>query len=343
MKNFFAAILFFFLFHSTRAQLPVANFIVDDTTLCPGTCTNFTSISSNATSYQWTFTGASPSTSTVANPQGICYNTPGIYSVTLIATNSISSDTLTISNCVRVYPYPPTLGVMNHGDTLFLQQGLFPHYQWYLNGVALPSDTLYWHVAIPDGIHTPVGTDSNGCEVEAVDFSFPANPDFIPSDSEICEGSCINIINLSTPSIDTTYHQWHFYGASPSTSLDWNPQNICYNSAGTYIIKLVMLSVLHSYSDSVIVNVLPCSGILENSLQQFSLSPNPFSSQLILHFQAPQNSNGFLKIFNSLGEIILEKKITMQDQQINLAETSNGIYVVVLQTEKGVFIERVVK
>jgi PKD repeat protein len=327
----------------SMAQLPVADFSVDDSTICPGTCTNFTSLSTNATSYHWTFSGANPSTSTTADPQGICYNAPGIYSVKLIASNSNGSDTLTITNCVRVYPYPPPLGLINHGDTLIDPQGLFAHYQWYLNGVLIPDDTLYWHVAIPDGWHSPVGTDLNGCEVEAADFSFPANPDFITSDSEFCAGSCINLVNLSTPSIDTTAHQWHFYGAFPSTSLDWNPQNICYNSAGTFMIKLVMLSSLHSYSDSFMVNVLPCTGILENISHQLSLSPNPFSTQLNLRFQIPQNSTAILKIINSIGESMVEKEIKLEDQMVNLEAFPNGIYLLAILSGNEIFTQKILK
>ena len=53
--------------------------------ICPGTCTDFTNLSTNATSFEWTFTGANPSSSTDVSPTSICYNTPGSYPVTLIA------------------------------------------------------------------------------------------------------------------------------------------------------------------------------------------------------------------------------------------------------------------
>ena len=53
--------------------------------ICPGTCTDFVNLSQNATTYQWTFTGANPSVSVDANPTNICYNSPGNYAVTLIA------------------------------------------------------------------------------------------------------------------------------------------------------------------------------------------------------------------------------------------------------------------
>ena len=77
------------------AAIPVASFEAS-AFLCPGTCTEFINTSSNAVSYQWFFPGATPLSSTDANPINICYNVPGTYDVTLIASNPISSDTLLI-------------------------------------------------------------------------------------------------------------------------------------------------------------------------------------------------------------------------------------------------------
>ncbi|MCX6296269.1 MAG: gliding motility-associated C-terminal domain-containing protein, partial [Bacteroidetes bacterium] len=59
-------------------------------------CVNFTDLSTNSpTSWNWSFPGGSPATSTSQNPTSICYNANGSYSVTLIATNADGSDTIT--------------------------------------------------------------------------------------------------------------------------------------------------------------------------------------------------------------------------------------------------------
>ena len=108
--------------------------------LCPGSCTNYNNLSTNATSYLWSFPGGNPSSSTDANPQGICYNTPGHYAVTLIATNSFGSDTLSLNNYVTVYPFPAPQGINQSGDSLIANQGAVS-YQWYHNGVLIPGAT----------------------------------------------------------------------------------------------------------------------------------------------------------------------------------------------------------
>jgi len=137
--------------------------------LCPGTCTNFTNHSQHGTSYLWSFPGATPSSSVDVNPTNICYNSPGTYAVSLIVTNSVGSDTLTLNNYITIYPYPPPQGILQNGDTLFANQGS-NSYQWYFSGTLIAGATNYFYVATQSGDYNVVCTDGNGCEVEAVIF-----------------------------------------------------------------------------------------------------------------------------------------------------------------------------
>jgi len=154
------------------AYMPVALFNAPNH-ICPGTCTGFNNNSLGATSFLWSFPGAVPSTSTDQDPANICYNTPGTYSVTLIASNSNGSDTLALNNYITVYPYPPPQGISQSGDTLFAIQGAVS-YQWYFNGIIVNGATNYFYVAQASGSYNVVCTDANGCEVEAVIFDVTA-------------------------------------------------------------------------------------------------------------------------------------------------------------------------
>jgi len=84
---------------------PVADFFTNDRFLCEGTATNFFDNSFNGvpTSWQWTFNGGTPSTSTDQNPQGISFS-PGIHQITLTASNAVGSSTRTIDTLIRVLP-----------------------------------------------------------------------------------------------------------------------------------------------------------------------------------------------------------------------------------------------
>lgn len=148
--------------------LPTALFTASNH-ICPGTCTGFTNLSLNATSYSWIFNGANPGTSTDINPVNICYSNPGTYDVSLIATSAAGSDTLTLPNYITVYPYPPPQGITQSGDTLFANPGAVT-YQWYLDGDSIPGATDYFYVASTGGDYNVVATDPNNCEVEAAIF-----------------------------------------------------------------------------------------------------------------------------------------------------------------------------
>jgi len=142
--------------------------------MCPGTCVDFTNLSFQATSYQWSFPGASPDTSSVANPQNICYPNPGSYDVRLIASNANGSDTLLLTNYITVYPSPPPQSITQSGDTLFAIAGA-SSYQWYFNGNIISGATNYFFPAQTSGDYNVVATDGNGCEVEAAVFNVTAS------------------------------------------------------------------------------------------------------------------------------------------------------------------------
>jgi len=164
---------FYIYVSNCGTAIPAAAF-TSDTSICPGTCIDFTNLSVNATAYLWNFTGANPSTSTDANPLNVCYTNPGTYEVQLIAMNAAGNDTLTVPNYINVLPYPPPQGIMQSGDTLFANPGA-TSYQWYFNGNLISGATDYFYIAPSSGDYNVVATDVNGCEVEAVIFNVLAS------------------------------------------------------------------------------------------------------------------------------------------------------------------------
>lgn len=81
----------------------VAGFTMNSATICEGQSIQFTNTSLNATSYQWTFTGGTPSSSTQTNPL-VTYATGGTYNVQLIATGPGGSNTITQQVTVNYLP-----------------------------------------------------------------------------------------------------------------------------------------------------------------------------------------------------------------------------------------------
>ncbi len=77
------------------ANTPSAAFNATPTTVCTNMPITFNgTLSSDATSYSWNFTGGTPATSNIPTPT-VTYASPGTYPVFLTATNSCDNDTLT--------------------------------------------------------------------------------------------------------------------------------------------------------------------------------------------------------------------------------------------------------
>jgi PKD repeat protein len=89
--------------YSPGTNAPIADFTASNRNVCPGSTVVFTDLSSyTPTSWSWTFGGGgTPNTSTAQNPS-IVFNTPGVYTVTLIATNANGSDTETKTSYITV-------------------------------------------------------------------------------------------------------------------------------------------------------------------------------------------------------------------------------------------------
>ena len=91
---------------STGTAAPVAAFTGSQTTICEHNDIQFLDQSTNtATSWQWTFPGGNPSSSTLRNPL-VDYPTAGSYAVTLVATNANGNNTVTTSSYVTVNSGP---------------------------------------------------------------------------------------------------------------------------------------------------------------------------------------------------------------------------------------------
>jgi PKD repeat protein len=74
------------------SPFPLALFTASDTNICSNVTVAFNNNSFNSTSYNWSFPGGSPTTSTAVNPS-VLYTASGTYIARLIATNSTGNDT----------------------------------------------------------------------------------------------------------------------------------------------------------------------------------------------------------------------------------------------------------
>ena len=92
---------------TSGAGMLKADFTASKTQINAGEKVNFQDVSAGfPTTWQWSFPGGTPATSTLQNPQNILYSNPGNYDVTLTVGDGSSTDTKTITGYIKVGRYP---------------------------------------------------------------------------------------------------------------------------------------------------------------------------------------------------------------------------------------------
>jgi PKD repeat protein len=243
---------------------PVAQFVGSPLNITVGQTVNFTDLSlNNPTSWNWTFTGGFPTTSTLQNPSGILYTLPGCYQVSLTATNAFGSNSATVTCYVNVTASaiaPVAAFTANVFNITTGQSVNFTDlssnnptaWNWQFTGGAPATSTLQNPSNIvynTPGCYQVVLTASNAAgsdsetQVCYINVSSPgAGPlaNFTTSNTSICVGSCISFTDASTN--NTTAWNWSFPGSSTPSSTSQNPGNICYNTPGTYNVSLTAIN-----------------------------------------------------------------------------------------------------
>ena len=122
-------------------------------------------------------------------------------------------------------------------------------YNWSFPGSSTTTST----VQNPSNICYPVAgtyavtlsiTDNNGTDDSTmtnyitVTNCVPPTANFSISDTEICQGECVDFTDLSSGG--ATGWVWTFAGGVPSSSTDQNPTNICFLTDGTANVTLVV-------------------------------------------------------------------------------------------------------
>ncbi|MDZ4824584.1 MAG: CotH kinase family protein [Flavobacteriales bacterium] len=121
-------------------------------------------------------------------------------------------------------------------------------------------------------------------------------------------------------------NQWHYRAQDLS---EWWGQDIYlafrhFNSTGNLIVRIDDVRY-PTWADE----QLNCEvSVNETASQNFIAYPNPFSDELVIEFQNKDFSGVLdVKIFNTLGEIILIKQISGSPTEIDTSTLSQGMYV----------------
>lgn len=181
---------------------PQASFTYS-TPVCENYAVAFTNTSFNATTYQWTFQGGSPATSTLTNPI-VQFLSTGIKTITLIATDGINSDTKTLQITVNALPNAavtangPTSFCSGGNVTFTANSGTGLTYQWQKNLMDINGATAISYTASAAGSYRVVVTNSFGCQtasglVPVTVFSNPSATITANGSLAICTGGSVQL------------------------------------------------------------------------------------------------------------------------------------------------------
>lgn len=139
------------------------DFSASQTEFCPVQTVDFTDMSEDATFWEWSFPGGTPSSSTLQNPS-VTYSTSGVYNVTLTAGDAVAQNTVTKNNYINVLSVPQAPSTPNGPSALCAA----PPPGTY-NTNAIPNTLSYeWSLTpenagtlIPDGTQCVVEWDAN--------------------------------------------------------------------------------------------------------------------------------------------------------------------------------------
>ena len=146
---------------TVSCNLPVASFTVANQDICERGTISFVNNSVQSVSYNWTFPGGYPASSSLENPV-VSYETPGTYNVILTVTNSQGSQTLMRWNYIVVHANPARPVIYVNGFTLSTNPA--QSYQWYWNNSMLPGACLNYLQVSQDGFYQVLIRDQYQCE-----------------------------------------------------------------------------------------------------------------------------------------------------------------------------------
>ncbi len=221
---------------------PQAIFDADIVSGCAPLTVNFIDQSISATSWDWTFEGGMPATSTDQNPT-VVFDNPGDFEVSLTVTNSVGNSFVNVDDFITVLA-GPSGGFTTSSDentvTFTNTSTNATSYSWDFGDGTSSTETNPVHTYPDDGQYTVILTATNDCGSETsqqiITTSSAPGAAFTSSGTSGCAPFTVNFTDGSTS--NTTSWSWSFPGGTPSSSTDQNP-TVTYATAGVYTVTLV--------------------------------------------------------------------------------------------------------
>ncbi|PWJ42058.1 PKD domain-containing protein [Sediminitomix flava] len=255
-------ILCFFQIQFTKADDPFARIIASPTgAICTGDTILFSdnsfSTSTDLDTWEWTFSGGTPSVATGQGPHEIVWNSAGDFEIQLIVSTNGISDTTTYEVSVVEAPisndFTETIDLSNGPVNVQLTPDNFNSsfsYTWIINdlveGEVVYNEANVSHLIQVNGNHTGQLVVSNGSCSSSYDVLITSAggegdlvANFTISDTVSCVDSYLTFEHENTEGV--TSWEWDFgEGAHPRFAYNGGPINVFYSSPGVKSVLLVV-------------------------------------------------------------------------------------------------------
>ena len=350
---------------TVKAISTVADFTASHRTIQAGSQVSFTDQSTqNPTSWNWTFAGGSPATSTVQNPM-VTYNEPGTYAVSLNVTNAGGTHEINRTGYITVVRKAPVAAFTASTNTILAGESVsFGNqstdavtFEWTFEGGSPATSNL----ENPEVVYAQSGTYSvqlkvtneSGSDLKVMESAItvknlPVEADFSVSETNIMMGESITFTDFSRN--NPTSWEWTFVGGSPSASTEKNPV-VKYEKSGIYDVILRVSNadgsdeIIHT---NLIVVSAPASPESRNEASNVTTEvidraeiatmrayPNPASDQLTVRL-TNWNGRQEIKITDLSGRTVFVDETYDELVTINVSEYNRGLYILTVTDGKSV-------
>ena len=342
---------------SSSSSTPVADFSANTTSGDAPLSVTFTDQSTNTpTSWSWTF--GDGGTSTEQSPTYV-YNTPGVYTVSLTATNSAGSDTETKTDyltvtAVVVTPVAEFTANTTSGtaplSVTFTDQSTNTPTSWawdFGDGTGTSTNQSPSYTYTTPGVYTVIltATNSAGSDTETKTDYITVYDELIVDagpDQSISAGASTTLEGSTT-------------GGSGNFDITWtpqslivtqgilNPQTTSLQNDTTFYLKVVDLTTGMVKTDSVMVGILV--GIDDIVIKEKrSIYPNPCRS--VVHIELKRNDFR-VEILDLSGQLIQAKDVSVySDDKVldwDVSILKPGTYFFRILNPKGVITGKIIK
>jgi PKD repeat protein len=339
---------------------PVADFYYTHDMVCENGTVQFYDLSSNGqvTSWNWSFPGGNPSTSTDSAPL-VTYPTAGLYDVTLTVTNGTGSDTKTRTSNIRVSGATTETIPFSEG---FESGSTFPTLDGFVQN---PDNGTTWSrvtntyktgtAAIKINNYTNSTGQVDEWILPSFDFSNVTTPitmSFYVANAQRNSTSADKLELSASANCGSSYQlRWSKYGASLATAgvvstnftpvagsaTQWRAESTNLNAFKLLPNVRLKFTNTSDRGNNIYIDDINITGTLVNVDEAeevqlgFAIYPNPTSESSTVEFQLSKDQNVTVEVKDIMGRtvaILAKGQLNAGYHTFNTPSLSKGIYMI---------------